>query len=44
MSKRVPKLLLNDILDSISKINEYTASHTFDSLYPHDQLPIANSN
>jgi uncharacterized protein with HEPN domain len=31
MSKRDPKLLLNDILDSISKIRRYVENHTFDS-------------
>ncbi|NBV12541.1 MAG: DUF86 domain-containing protein [Sphingobacteriia bacterium] len=31
MSKRESRLLLLDILDSIEKINSYTAGHTFES-------------
>ena len=31
MSKKDPKLLIDDILNSISKIKEYVGSHTFDT-------------
>ena len=31
MSKREPKLLLTDILNSVERIKSYTESHTFDT-------------